>query len=327
MTTEPQALTPTTMEALREELARVRAELAEYVGHEPTVAEEMQHLSDDNMQLRKAVALLMTEYAEKTTVDLWDDDLNSMTGRLEMEPSPGYTDRTRITYTRFAGGQALPPLRPRKPINHREQAEKHASQAAHLKSDREHHPIDPVASDFHLRMAMVHATLARADENTADQTNARDALILLRRREYAVRELVSTHIAQGLASREPKRWKAAVDLAKALDEGDANMDDLIDRWLTDEGWDARSAWKTPASATRSDDPWAASPDIAEDIPVPVRRVIAGQLASMLLSTDGEAVQGWARNLATALKNEGADLDDAIKTRIYELTLGHTDAPF
>lgn len=323
MSPEPQALTPTTMEALREELDRVRGQLAEYVGYEPTIREEMQHLSDENETLRKAVAFFMIEATNKTTVDAWNDDLDYRTGRLEIEPSPDRADSTRFT---FISGGAVQRRGPRKPINHRAEAERHASQAAHLKSDREPHPIDPVASDFHLRMAMVHATLARGDENTADQANARDALILLRRREYAVRELVSTHIAQALASREPKRWKAAVALAKALDEGDANMDDLIDRWLTDEGWDARSAWKTPASATRSDDPWAASPDITADIPVPVRRVIAGQLASMLLNGDNVAPQQWARNFAAALKNEGADLDDAIKTRIHELTLGYSDEP-
>jgi hypothetical protein len=311
------------MEALREELARVRGQLAEYVGHEPTVTEEMRYLSEENTRLRQVAAYLLVEYAEKNTVDLWDDDLDTMNGPFDMEPSPDRQNSTRITYTR---GVARPPKRTRKPLDHRAEAEKHVSQAAHLKSDRQHHPIDPVASDFHLRMAMVHATLARGDEGTADQANARDALILLRRREYTVRELVSTHIAQALASRDSNRWKAALDLAKALDEGDANMDALIDRWLSDEGWDPRSAWKTPASAVRSDDPWA-TPDITEGVPAPVRRVVAGQVASMLLSSDGEAVQAWARNIATALKNEGADLDDAIKTRIYELTLGKTDVPF
>lgn len=208
--------------------------------------------------------------------------------------------------------------------NHRAEAEKHLATAAHHNNEN---PPDMRIAEVSAWIGQGYATLARNEEQTTNAANARDALILLRRREYAVRELVSTHIAQGLASREAKRWKAAVDLAKGLDEADANMDDLIDRWLTDNGWDARSAWKTPASAVRSDDPWAASPDITADIPAPVRQVIAGQLASMLLSSDGEAVQGWARTFATALKNEGADLDDAIKTRIYELTLGHTDMPF
>lgn len=323
MSTEPQALTPTTMDALREELDRVRKQLAEYVGHEPTIAEEMKHLGDENDRLRQIIAFLVYDALDRPSISIQVDDIEYMTGRLDIEPDPDRIDATRITYTRPGA-----PLRKteRKPIDHREQAEKHASQAAHLKSDRQHHPIDPIASDFHLRMAMVHATLARGDGNAADQANARDALILLRRREYTVRELVSTHIAKGLASREVNRWKAAVDLAKALDEGDANMDDLIDRWLTDQGWDARSAWKTPASAVRSDDPWAAAPDVTADIPLPVRRAIAGQLASMLLNGDNTSSQQWARNFAGALKNEGADLDDAIKARICELTLGYSDEP-
>lgn len=326
MNATPQELTPTTMEALREELERVRAQLAEYVGHEPTIREEMQHLSGENETLRKTAALLLVEYAEKNTVDLWDDDINSMTGRLDIEPSPDRHDSTRITYTR---GANPPRKHKREPINHRVEAERHLSQAAHIKNDRQHHPIDPVASDFHLRMATVHATLARDEEQAGRTADLRDALTLLRRRETATREAVSVHIANGLASRETKRWKAALDLAKALDEADANLDEQIDRHLADDGWDPRSAWKTPASAVRADDPWAPAPDISADIPEPVRRVLAGHLAEMLLDRDNEALHQAARGITHELKREGADLTDAIKARITELTLGRdpSEPPF
>lgn len=277
---------------------------------------------DETEYLRQIIAFLLTENFGNT-VDLWDDDINAMTGTLTVEVSPDRQNSTRLTYARE---QARPPKRERTPINHRVEAEKHASQAAHLKSDRQHHPIDPIASDFHLRMTMVHATLARGNESTAGDADMRDALTLLRRREHAVRDAVSTHIAHALASREPARWKAAVDLAKTLDEGDANLDDLVDAHLTDDGWDARSAWKVPASATPAGDPWA-STDLTADTPEPVRRAIASQLARMLLSSDGDAVHAWARNFAAALANEGASFDDAIKARICELTLGATDVPF
>lgn len=175
--------------------------------------------------------------------------------------------------------------------------------------------------------AQVHATLARDEERAATTADLRDANALLRRREYATREAVSTHIAKALASREPDRWKAGIDLAKALDEADCNLDQLIDARLSDDGWAPRGAWKTPASSggwmayTAERDPWAPAPDITNQIPEPVRRVIAGHLAEMLLDPTAGDVQKWARGIAYELKREGADLTDAIKTRINEMTLG------
>lgn len=72
MTASPQALTPTTKKALRAENAR----------------------------LRKIAAFLLVEFAEKPSVDLWDDDLDGMAGRLDVEPSPTRRETTRVTYTR-----------------------------------------------------------------------------------------------------------------------------------------------------------------------------------------------------------------------------------
>jgi post-segregation antitoxin (ccd killing protein) len=177
--------------------------------------------------------------------------------------------------------------------------------------------------------AQVHATLARDEEQAARTADMRDALRLLRGREYDVRKLVSTHIAKALASREPNRWKAGRALAIALDKADCNMDESIDARLSDDGWDPRSAWKAPASAVRSDDPWAATPDITADIPEPVVRVIAGHLAEMLLGNQSEDVHQWARGVAFELKRVGADITPAIEKRITELTLGRdpSDPPF
>jgi hypothetical protein len=177
--------------------------------------------------------------------------------------------------------------------------------------------------------ALVHANLARNEEQAARTADMRDALRLLRGREYDVRKLVSTHIAKALASREPNRWKAGLELAKALDMADSNMDDAIDARLSDDGWDPRSAWKTPAALVPSDDPWVAKPDITAEVPHPVQLVIAGHLAEALLDNSNEGVQRLARGIAYELKNVGADLTEAIKTRIHEMTLGRdpSDPPF
>jgi hypothetical protein len=193
-----------------------------------------------------------------------------------------------------------------------------------------------------LAAAQVHATLAHNEEQAATTADLKDAITLLRRREYLTREAVSQHIAQALASREPGRWKAGMDLTKALDEADCNMDSLVDARLSDEGWDPRGAYKAPAGggwigyatdrtgAAPERDPWAPTPDVTAQIPEPVRRVITERLADMLLSRQDD---GWgaeqARRFTFALKSEGADLTGDIEKRITELTLGPdpSDPPF
>lgn len=87
-------------------------------------------------------------------------------------------------------------------IDHRTEAEELLKQAAK-------ESITPDGDPTHaLAAAQVHATLARDEEQAARTADMRDALRLLRGREYDVRKLVSTHIAKALASREPRRWKA-----------------------------------------------------------------------------------------------------------------------
>jgi hypothetical protein len=209
-------------------------------------------------------------------------------------------------------------------IDHRAEALRLAEESHSILRPNDEGPCE---ADRLLAEAQVHATLAHNEDQAARTADMRDALRLLRGREYDVRKLVSTHIAKALASREPKRWKAGLDLAKALDMADCNMDEAIDACLSDDGWDPRSAYKAPASAVRRDDPWAATPDITADIPEPVRRVLAEYLAAALLSK-GDA-QGVGQTITFALKHAGADLTPDIEKRITEITLGRdpSDPPF
>lgn len=197
-------------------------------------------------------------------------------------------------------------------IDHRAEAERRLLMA--WEEDRAPEDIAHLVAE-----AQVHATLARDEEQAARTSDMRDALRLLRGREYDVRKLVSTHIAKALASREPNRWKAGLELAKALDMADCNMDDAIDARLSDDGWDPRSAYKTPAALVPSDDPWSAKPDITPQVPEPVRRVLVEYLAAALLSK-GDA-QGVAQTITFALKHAGADLTGDIEKQISDIALG------
>lgn len=184
-------------------------------------------------------------------------------------------------------------------------------------------------ADRTIAEAQVHATLARDEDQAATTRDLKDTIAWLRHRERATRDLVSTHIAQALASREPKRWKAGLELTKALDEAACDVDDLVDARLSDDGWDPRSAYKTPAALVPSDDPWAPKPDISAEVPEPVQRVLAGHVAEMLLAPQTDDVHQWARGIAFELKRVGVDLSEAIKGRITELTLGRdpSEPPF
>lgn len=204
-------------------------------------------------------------------------------------------------------------------IDHRIEAEKHLANAArHLTEDVRDMRIAEVSA----WIGQGHANLARNEEQAATTADLRDALTLLRRRNHAMRELIATHIVEALTS-QGARAKAALHLARDLDEADANVDDLINEKLPATGW-------APTSAAPDRDPSTPAPDITADIPERVRRVITERLADMLLSHQDD---GWgaeqARRFAFALKNAGADLTADIEKRITELTLGPdlSDPPF
>lgn len=175
--------------------------------------------------------------------------------------------------------------------------------------------------------AQVHATLARSEEQAATTADLREALHSLRRRFNDTREAVAAHIAKGLVSREKQRWQAARDLAQGLDEAHNNVDDLVDARLSDDGYDTKTPWTHPGSATPANDPWAATPDITAQVPEPVRRVLVEYLAAALLSK-GDA-QGVAQTITFALKHAGADLTGDIEKQISDIALGRdpSEPPF
>ncbi|OUD03359.1 hypothetical protein [Streptomyces swartbergensis] len=218
-------------------------------------------------------------------------------------------------------------------INHRAEALRLLT-VAHEDKNTTFEGHNPEA-DRTIAEAQVHATLARDEDQATRTADLSEALYSLRRRFNDARALVARHIAEGLASREKDRWKAAIDLTKALDEAHCNLDDLVDDRLTADGWDPRSAYKTPAGlapagwagATPERDPWTKAPDITAQVPEPVRRVLAEYLAAALLSK-GDA-QGVGQTITFALKHVGADLTGDIEKRITELTLGAdpSDPPF
>lgn len=142
-----------------------------------------------------------------------------------------------------------------------------------------------------------------------------------------IRKAVARHIANGLVSSTPSRVSAARELAHELDNCWANVDGLVDQQLTNDGYNptevrggkANGGWRA----------WATKPSITEQIPEPVRGVLADRLAHMLLSPTGGVLQVQARELTFALKAEGFDLSEPIKQHITDRTLGPdpADVPF
>ncbi|MGA5820907.1 hypothetical protein ACPC54_23940 [Kitasatospora sp. NPDC094028] len=74
------ALPPTSMDALRDELARVRAQLAEYVPSEPTVREEMAHVRGENDQLAAIIGHLLVNVIGTTIHTVKPRDLDAFMG-------------------------------------------------------------------------------------------------------------------------------------------------------------------------------------------------------------------------------------------------------
>ncbi|MEV5944638.1 hypothetical protein [Streptomyces sp. NPDC051994] len=134
-------------------------------------------------------------------------------------------------------------------INHRTEAERHASASAHI--DNAGHPVDPKATDFHLRIAQVHATLAAGQTAAADVSSLRHAI-------HTYRFALIRQVAEGLALSEgDEAHQHALGLAKYLDSVDLNIDREVDAYIEEIGYDARDAWLNPTDRRAK---WAAEPD-------------------------------------------------------------------
>jgi hypothetical protein len=112
------ALPPTSPDALRDEITRLRAELENYQGHEPTVREEMAYvqsendrldadaeqarriavaLEQENARLRQVVGFLLTNTIGKFAMHVYTSDIDAMAGRVTLADDPA-TGKTTITY-------------------------------------------------------------------------------------------------------------------------------------------------------------------------------------------------------------------------------------
>jgi len=136
-------------------------------------------------------------------------------------------------------------------INHRAEAEKHLSQGAFTQSPEKAHPIDPVATYFHLRMAQVHATLAAGQSGSADTAAYRHTIQTLR---FAL----IRHVAEGLAlSHGDEAHEHAKGLARYLDSVGLNVDNEVDTYVKEQtGMEPAEAQKPP-SVRRAE--WEAQP--------------------------------------------------------------------
>lgn len=142
-------------------------------------------------------------------------------------------------------------------INHRAEAERCASKASYL-SDAGH-PYNPTMTDFYLRLATVHATLAAGQTTAADVTSLRHAI-------HTYRFALIRQVAEGLALSEgDEAHRHARGLAQYLDSVDLNIDREVDAYIEDncDYGDAREAWKAPSvrheERMSQPDPWADAP--------------------------------------------------------------------
>lgn len=127
-------------------------------------------------------------------------------------------------------------------INHRAEAEKHLSQGSFVSSPEKPHPIDPVGTDFHLRMAAVHATLAADQAVSADVASYRHTI-------HTLRFALIRHIADGLAhSESDEAHEHARGLSQYLDSVGLNVDREVDARNEEFFGDAyaRAAWDAPS---------------------------------------------------------------------------------
>jgi hypothetical protein len=169
----------------------------------------------------------------------------------------------------------------------------------------------------------------RTEGRETAAADLRDANTLLRRRDYAVRKLVATHIVEALVSSEGSRQKAALHLAKGMDEADANVDDLLNEQLPEDGW---APCSTPVAEQPDNTGWLEAAAVAKASEVGpwgpgVTRhqaaisVVTLHIAEALLDAKSEEVRTWARGLAHELKRERIDLLDEIGRHMQRMALG------
>ncbi|MET9012271.1 hypothetical protein ABZX74_15335 [Streptomyces olivaceoviridis] len=125
-------------------------------------------------------------------------------------------------------------------INYRAEAERHASKASYTSESGR--PYNPEATDFHLRIAQVHATLAAGQTAAADVAAYRHTI-------QSLRFALVRHIAEGLAlSDGDEAHQHARGLAQYLDSVGLNVDQEVDAHIESLGWgDTRDAWLNPTA--------------------------------------------------------------------------------
>lgn len=220
----------------------------------------------------------------------------------------------------------------------------HRAEAAKYLVEAEDEFMDAEGDSRHaLAAAQVHATLAEK------QDSVRPLLATLVERWEEVAEAFKPEDMGGEWDDITRRYqhyrqtylKAIRDVEFILDEGkipcqlltveERRRGDCGHSHTGDDGAGRTARKSVLARPAPDDDPWAPTPTVTVDLPEPVRRVIAGHLAEMLLDHSGEegAVHTWARGIAFELKRVGVDLDDSIRKRITDLTFGPvpSDPPF
>ncbi|WP_330173048.1 hypothetical protein OG875_05215 [Streptomyces sp. NBC_01498] len=149
--------------------------------------------------------------------------------------------------------------------NHRTEAERHLSRGSFVSSPDRAHPTDPVATDFHLRMAQIHATLAAGETASADTASYRHAI-------HTLRFALIRQVGEGLALSEgDEAHQHAAGLAEYLDSVGLNIDREVDAYIDGLGWgDPRDARLSPTDRRAKRDaapgPWDVKADPWADAP-------------------------------------------------------------
>ncbi|MFJ5886804.1 hypothetical protein [Streptomyces californicus] len=199
-------------------------------------------------------------------------------------------------------------------VNHRAEAEKHLANAARHLTEV---PADMRIAEVAAAIGQGHAALAGSQDPVREQL----ATLLERWEEVADSYKPSESRHDDLEERYRNyryvQLRTIRNLRQVLDTGTMPCE-----LATDEEKQRGDCGQAHAAEEFTErDPWAPVPDVTAQILEPVRRVLAGHLAEMLLDPKADDVQKWARGITFELKREGVDLGDAIKKRITDLTLG------